>query len=79
MKNLGLLSILLVATLSFTSCREKTEKEKLVEEMKEDGAVIEETVDDDGDYKLKMESETKEVKIKEDADGDSKIKVDNDN
>lgn len=79
MKNLGLLSILLVATLSFTSCREKTEKEKLVEEMKEDGAVIEETVDDDGDYKLKMESETKEVKIKEDADGDSKIKVDKDN
>ncbi|RXG21447.1 hypothetical protein DSM00_2294 [Leeuwenhoekiella aequorea] len=79
MKNLGLLSILLVATLTFTSCREKTEKEKLVEEMKEDGAVIEETVDDDGDYKLKMESDTKEVKIKEDADGDSKIKVDNDN
>lgn len=79
MKNLGLLSILLVATLSFTSCRENTEKEKLVEEMKEDGAVIEETVDDDGDYKLKMESDTKEVKIKEDADGDSKIKVDNDN
>ncbi|MDP5043929.1 hypothetical protein [Leeuwenhoekiella sp. NPDC079379] len=77
MKNISLLAILLVATLSFTSCREKTEKEKLVEEMKEEGAVIDEKTDDDGNYKIKMESDSKEVKIKEDADGDTKIKVDN--
>ena len=77
MKNISLVAVLLMMTLSVTSCREKSEKEKLVEEMKEEGAVIDEKTDDDGNYKVKMESDSKEVKIKEDADGDTKIKVDN--
>ena len=78
MKKLSIIaSLLLVVSVSFTSCREKSEKEKLVEEMKEEGAEIETKTDDDGNYKLKMETEEKEVKIKEDADGDTKIKVDN--
>ena len=41
MKNISLVAVLLMMTLSSTSCREKSEKEKLVEEMKEEGAVIE--------------------------------------
>lgn len=56
---------------SFYSCREKTEKEKLIDEMKDEGADID--VSDDGD-KIKMETDEKSVKIKED-DGDTKIKV----
>jgi len=78
MKKLSIIaSLLLVVSVSFISCREKSEKEKLVEEMKEEGAEIETKTDDDGNYKMKMETEEKEVKIKEDADGDTKIKVDN--
>ena len=78
MKKLSIIaSLVLVVSVSFTSCREKSEKEKLVEEMKEEGAEIETKTDDDGNYKMKMETEEKEVKIKEDADGDTKIKVDN--
>ncbi|EAQ49848.1 MULTISPECIES: hypothetical protein [Leeuwenhoekiella] len=78
MKKLSIIaSLLLVVSVSFTSCREKSEKEKLVEEMKEEGAEIETKTDDDGNYKMKMETEEKEVKIKEDADGNTKIKVDN--
>ncbi|RXG32086.1 hypothetical protein SAMN02745246_01448 [Leeuwenhoekiella marinoflava DSM 3653] len=77
MKKVSILaSLLLMVTLSVTSCREKSEKEKLVEEMKEEGAEIDTKTDDDGNYKMKMESDDKEVKIKEDADGDTKIKVD---
>ncbi len=71
-----LASLLLVVSISFTGCREQSEKEKLIEEMKEEGAEIDTKTDDDGNYKIKMESEEKEVKIKEDADGDTKIKVD---
>ena len=72
---LSLVALALV-TVSFTSCREeeKTEKEELIEEMQDAGTKV-----DDGDVKIKMETEDKEVKIKEDADGDVKIKVDNDN
>ena len=78
MKKLSIIaSLLLIVSVSFTSCREKSEKEKLVEEMKEEGAEIETKTDDDGNYKMKMETEEKEVKIKEDADGNTKIKVDN--
>ena len=78
MKKLSIIaSLLLVVSVSFISCREKSEKEKLVEEMKEEGAEIETKTDDDGNYKMKMETEEKEVKIKEDADGNTKIKVDN--
>lgn len=77
MKRYSYLAIVLLGlTLSVTSCREKSEKEKLIEEMKEDGATIKEK-SDDGDYKLKMETDDKEVKIKEDADGETKIKIDN--
>ncbi len=70
----------LVVGTSFTSCRDKkemSEKEELIQEMKEDGAEIK-IKEDDGDVKIKMETEDKEVKIKED-DGDTKIKIDNDN
>lgn len=77
MKKISYIGLLILGlTASLTSCREKSEKEKLIEEMKEDGAVIKEK-SDDGDYKLKMETDDKEVKIKEDADGETKIKVDN--
>ena len=77
MKRYSYLGILILSlTFSLTSCREKSEKEKLIDEMKEDGATIKEK-SDDGDYKLKMETDDKEVKIKEDADGETKIKVDN--
>ena len=77
MKKISFLaSLLLVVSISFTACREQSEKEKLVEEMKEDGAEIDTKTDDDGNYKIKKKSEEKEVKIKEDADGDTKIKVD---
>lgn len=65
-------------TVSFTSCREeeKTEKEKLIQEMKDEGADIK--VKQDGDeVKIKMESDSKSVKIKEE-DGETKIKVDTD-
>ncbi len=77
MKRLSYITVLVLSfSFSLTACREKSEKEKLVEEMKEDGAEIKEK-NDDGDYKLKMETDDKEVKIKEDADGETKIKVDN--
>lgn len=75
----GLLFLSLFALVSLTSCREQqTEEEKLIEGMKEEGADIETTYDDDGDMKIKMETEDKEVKIKKDADGDTKIKIDTD-
>ena len=42
MKKLSIIaSLLLVVSVSFTSCREKSEKEKLVEEMKEEGSLLE--------------------------------------
>ena len=75
----GLLFLSLFALVSLTSCREKqTEEEKLIEEMKADGADIETTYGDDGDMKTKMETDDKTVKIKKDADGDTKIKIDTD-
>ena len=58
MKKISFLaSLLLVVSISFTACREQSEKEKLVEEMKEEGAEIDTKTDDDGNYKIKMESE----------------------
>jgi ABC-type enterochelin transport system substrate-binding protein len=70
------LSVTLLST-AFTSCRDqKTEKETLIEEMKEDGADIK--VKDNGD-KIKMETDDKEVKIKTDDEGNTKIKVDDNN
>ncbi|HUH28344.1 hypothetical protein [Gelidibacter sp.] len=68
----------LFMTLSLTSCREETEKEKIINEMKDEGADIE--VSRDGD-KIKMETENRKVKIKTDDDGEVKIKdkKDNDN
>ncbi|RAJ18022.1 hypothetical protein [Olleya aquimaris] len=48
-------------TTSFTSCREESEKEKVIQEMKDDGAEIK--VKDD---KIKMETEDKKVKITDD-------------
>jgi len=62
--------------ITATSCREKTEKEKLIDEMEANGAEIKEKRDGD-EYKLKMETEDKEVKIKEE-DGETKIKIDSD-
>lgn len=68
----------LFMTISLTSCREETEKEKIINEMKEEGADID--VSRDGD-KIKMETENRKVKIKTDNDGEVKIKdkKDNDN
>ncbi|MEH6408275.1 MAG: hypothetical protein V7767_13425 [Leeuwenhoekiella sp.] len=60
-------------TLSLTSCREQTEKEKVMDEMKDDGATMK--VKDGGD-KIKMETDDKTVKIKTDDDGNTKIKTD---
>jgi len=62
-----------ILTFSLTSCREQTEKERVIEDMKDDGASME--VKDGGD-KIKMKTEDKEVKIKTDDDGDTKIKTD---
>ena len=81
MKKLALITLTsLIIGASFTSCKEKkeiSEKDELIQEMKDDGAEIK-VKKDDGDVKIKMETENKEVKIKEE-DGDTKIKVDNDN
>ena len=65
----------LFMTVSLTSCREETEKDRLINEMKDEGAEIE--VSKDGD-KIKMETENRKVKIKTD-DGDVKIKDKTDN
>lgn len=77
-----------VAT-SFTSCREQkeeiteqeemTEQEEIIQEMQDEGADIKVKENEDGDTKIKMETDDKEVKIKTDADGDSKIKIDENN
>lgn len=56
---------------SFTSCRDKTEKEKVMDEMNDKGAKVK--VNEDGD-KIKMETDDKKVKIKTDEDGDVTIK-----
>tara|TARA_R110002124_G_scaffold287364_1_gene474025 strand:+ start:56090 stop:56335 length:246 start_codon:yes stop_codon:yes gene_type:complete len=81
MKNLAFIALasLLIGT-TFTSCRdnkEKSEKEEIIQEMKDEGAEVK-IKEDDSDVKIKMETDNKEVKIKED-DGDTKIKIDNDN
>lgn len=69
-------------TASFTSCRdtkeEVTEEEAIIKEMQDEGAEIK-VKEDDGDVKIKMETDEKEVKIKKDDDGDSKIKIDENN
>jgi hypothetical protein len=78
MKRVSILVILvLIFTVSFTSCREKkgdlTDKETIIEEAREEGAKIE--VKDGGD-KVKIEHpDGSETKIKTD-DGDVKIKTD---
>ncbi|WP_452598378.1 hypothetical protein [Pontimicrobium sp. MEBiC01747] len=61
-------------TITLTSCRnEKTQKEELIEEMKEDGAEVK-TKKDGDETKIKMETEDKTVKIKEDKE-ETKIKI----
>ena len=72
---MGLLALMMA--LSLTSCREKSEKEKLIDEMEASGAEVKEKHDGD-ESKIKMETEDKKVKIKED-DGDQKIKIKTDN
>ena len=54
-----------------TSCREKTQEEKIMEEMKDQGAEIK--IKDGGD-KIKRETEDTKVKIKKD-DGETEIKI----
>ena len=56
---------------SFTSCRDKSEKEQVMEEMNDKDAEVK--INEDGD-KIKMETEDKKVKIKEDENGDVTIK-----
>ncbi|MFC7356509.1 hypothetical protein ACFQO1_02330 [Jejudonia soesokkakensis] len=69
-----------IATVSFTSCREKeeakTETEQILEDARAEGADIE--IKDGGD-KIKIEeADGDEIKIKTD-DGDLKIKTDDNN
>lgn len=73
MRKLSMIAILAgLFAFSFSSCRDqKTQKEEVIEEMRDKGADID--VKDDGD-KIKMETENEEVKIKTDDDGDVKIK-----
>ena len=67
----------LFLSVSLTSCREQTEKEKVMEEMEEAGADVKKKVDGDK-TKIKMETDNKSVKIKEE-DGETKIKVETEN
>ena len=60
------LTLVLLST-SFVACREQTEKEEVIREMKEDDGTEIKIKDD----KIKMETEDKKVKITED---DIKIK-----
>lgn len=77
MKKVILMSFMaLFLSLSFSSCREQTEKEKIIDEMNDEGADVE--VSRDGD-KIKMETDDRKVKIKTDDDGDVKIKEKTDN
>ncbi|OBX26202.1 hypothetical protein LX77_02422 [Gelidibacter algens] len=72
MKKVIFMSVMaLFLSLSLSSCREQTEKEKIIDEMNDEGADIE--VSRDGD-KIKMETDDKKVKIKTDDDGNVKIK-----
>ncbi|MBD3863297.1 MAG: Ni/Co efflux regulator RcnB [Olleya marilimosa] len=52
---------LAVLTTSFMACREQSEKEEVMQEMKDEGAEVK--VKDD---KIKMETEDKKVKITDD-------------
>ena len=61
----------LLLSVSITPCREQTEKEKVIEEMTDQGAEVK--VKRDGD-KIKMETDDKKVKIKTDNDGNVEIK-----
>lgn len=76
-KVIGFLLLALFLSASLSSCREQSEEEQLIEEMKAEGAEVK-VKGDDGDQKIKMETDDKKVKIKED-DGDTKIKVKTDN
>ena len=67
----------LFLSISVTSCREKSEKEKLIDEMEEAGADIKTKTDGD-ESKIKMETDDKSVKIKEE-DGETKIKIKTEN
>jgi uncharacterized lipoprotein YehR (DUF1307 family) len=72
MKKVILMSVMALSlSLSLSSCREQTEKEKIIDEMNDEGADVE--VSRDGD-KIKMETDDKKVKIKTDDDGNVKIK-----
>ena len=72
MKRLATMALLaLTLSTAVISCREQSEKEKTINEMKDDGADMK--VKDGGD-KFKMETEDKKVKIKTDDDGDTTIK-----
>lgn len=72
MKKVILMSFMaLCMATSFSSCRDKTEKEKVIDEMNDKGADVK--VNEDGD-KIKMETDDKKVKIKTDDNGDTTIK-----
>ena len=58
-------------SLSVSSCREQSEKERVIEEMQDKGAEVK--VKRDGD-KIKMETDNEKVKIKTDSDGNVEIK-----
>lgn len=78
MKKVMIMSCMaLFLSVSLMSCREQSEKEKVMEEMEEAGADVKKKTDGD-ETKIKMETEDKEVKIKEE-DGETKLKVKTDN
>ncbi|QCE41019.1 hypothetical protein [Psychroserpens sp. NJDZ02] len=57
-----ILTLVLLST-SFVACREQTEKEEVIQEMKDDDGTDIKIKDD----KIKMETEDKKVKINEDG------------
>ncbi len=65
-----------IITVSFSSCRDtttQTREEVLIDDMTDQGADIKVKRSDDGDKKIKMETDDKKVKIKT-VDGKTKIK-----
>lgn len=65
-----------LVTVSFSSCRDtetKTREEVLIDDMTDQGAEVKVKRSDDGDKKIKLETDDKKVKIKTE-DGKTTIK-----
>lgn len=69
-------SMATIFAVSFSSCRDtttQTREEVLIDDMTDQGAEVKVKRYDDGDKKIKMETDDKKVKIKTE-DGKTKIK-----